>query len=324
MLALITRRLLAAALALVGISVITWGLMSLAPGDAAQIYARQFAVNGFPTAEEVAVARAHLGLDGGVLSQYGRWAVTAATGDLGRSFQSGEPVVAELARRLPATLELTLAAMTMIVVLGISAGTLAALRPNRRADLAARLTSLVVGSVPSFWLSLVLIWIFAASLGWLPSTGRDGAASLALPALALGLPGSAVVIRLVRAAVIDALAEDYVVAARARGVPEHSVVIRHALRNALVPVSTQLGLVFGALLSGAAIVETIFAWPGVGKLAVDAIASQDYPVLQGFVLFSALMYLGVNFAVDLLYRILDPRVTRETARVNQRARGLAT
>lgn len=320
MIVFVAWRALAAAFTLLGISIVTWGLMSLAPGDAAQIYARQFAASGFPTPEEVARARVELGLDGGVVSQFLHWAATALTGNLGRSFQSGERVAVELGGRLPATLELTVAAMIVIVTVGIGFGTLAALGPNRAPDLLLRGTTLVAAAVPSFWLSLVLIWIFAATLGWLPSTGRQGWDSLVLPALALALPGCAVVIRLVRGSMLDSLTEEYVTAARARGVSEAGVVVRHALRNALVPVVTHLGLAFGTLLSGAAIVETIFAWPGVGKLAVDAIAAQDYPVLQGFVLFSAVIYLVVNLGVDVAYRVLDPRVARETASIGGAAR----
>jgi ABC-type dipeptide/oligopeptide/nickel transport system permease component len=179
---------------------------------------------------------------------------------------------------------------------------------NRWPDVVARLVALVGGAMPSFWLGLLLIWLFAVQLGLLPSFGRGDWRNLVLPALTLGLLGAASYVRLLRSAMLDALGQEYIVAAKARGVGPTGVVLRHALRNALIPVATQFGLTVGALLSGAVIVETIFAWPGIGKFAIDAIGQKDYPALQGFVLFSALIYVGANVVVDVLYRVLDPRI----------------
>lgn len=308
MLNFLVRRLLQTVPVLLGISIVTWALMDLAPGDAAQLYAQQFAESGRPTAEEIARARVELGLDGNVVEQYLVWARHAVRGDLGRSFRSGRAVTADLLLHLPATLQLTAAASVVILAIGIPLGIVAALNQNRWPDMLARLTALIGGAMPSFWLSLLLIWLFAVQWRLLPSFGRGGPEHLVLPALALGLAGSGSYTRLLRAAMLDSLSQEYVLAARARGVSRFGVVVRHALRNALIPVVTQFGLTVGALLSGAVIVETIFAWPGIGKFAVDAIGQKDYPALQGFVLFSALVYVGANVMVDIVYRVLDPRI----------------
>jgi peptide/nickel transport system permease protein len=293
---------------LLGISIVTWALVALAPGDASRIYAAQFSEIGRPTAEEVERARVELGLDGNIVQQYWVWAQRAVRGDFGRSFSTGRPVRDEILAALPATVQLTAAALVVMLAIGLPLGMLAALYRDGPVDMAARLVALIGGAIPSFWLSLVLIWLFAVQLNWFPSLGRGGLRHLVLPALALGLAGAGTYTRLLRASMLDALSQDYIIAARARGVGGFGVVFRHALRNALIPVVTQFGLTVGALLSGAIIVETIFSWPGMGRLAVDAIYRKDYPSLQAFVLFSALVYVGASFLVDVLYRIVDPRI----------------
>jgi peptide/nickel transport system permease protein len=302
------RRILQTLPVMIGISVITWAMMSLAPGDAAQLYATQFSGTGRPTPAEIERAREELGLDGSLIRQYAVWAQHALQGDLGRSFRSGREVSDELLSHLPATLQLTIAGSLVTLALGIPLGTLAALNQNRWPDAAARLTALIGGAMPSFWLSLLLIWLFAVRLDLLPSFGRGGPEHLILPALALGLAGSGTYTRLLRASMLDSLSQEYILAARARGVSEAGVILRHALRNALIPVFTTFGLTFGGLLSGAVIVETIFSWPGIGRFAVDAIGQKDYPALQGFVLFSALAYVIANLIVDVTYRLVDPRI----------------
>lgn len=312
MAAFVLRRLLQTVPVLIGISIVTWGLMALAPGDAAEIYARQFAAEGRPTAEEITQARVELDLDGNIVQQYLAWARHAVRGDLGRSFRSGRMVMDEMLLHLPATLQLTAAASAVILAIGIPLGVVAALTQNRWPDALARLVALVSGAMPSFWLALLLILLFAVRLGWLPSIGRGDWRNLVLPALALGLAGAGRYTRLLRASMLDSLSQEYILAAKARGVGRFGVVVRHALRNALVPVVTQFGLTVGALLSGAVVVETIFAWPGIGKFAVDAIGQKDYPALQGFVLFSALVYVGANVAVDIVYRLIDPRIGSRT------------
>ena len=293
---------------LFGVSVVAWAMVSLAPGDASRIYAQQFAESGRPTEAEVEQARQELGLDGTVISQYRVWLSRTVQGDLGRSFATGAPVMDEVRRRAWPTLQLAGAAMFVMAALGVPLGVVAALHRNQWPDALARIVSLASGALPSFFVSLLMIWLFAAKLGWFPSLGRGGPEHLVLPAVTLGAAGAGTFTRLVRASMLDVLSQDYVAAARARGLRESRVISRHAFRNAMIPVVTQAGLTLGALLGGAAIVETIFSWPGLGKLAVDAIAARDYPVIQAVVLASAVIYVLVNVAVDIAYRVIDPRI----------------
>ena len=309
----VARRLSQMAPVLFGVSVVTWGLTSLAPGDSAEIYARQYAENGRPTVEEIARARRSLHLDGSRPEQYLHWLGRAVRGDLGHSFSSGRLVTHEIGARLPATLQLAFAAIVFVVAFGITFGVAAALSHRRLGDTVLRFAAVGGGAVPSFWLALLLIWLFAAHWHLLPSFGRgDGAINthLVLPVVSLGLVHVGAVARLTRSTMVDALNQEYVRGARARGLREHRVIVAHALRNALLPVVTQAGLTFGGMLGGAAVVETIFAWPGIGKLATDSIAAKDYPLLQGTVLVAALAYLLVGLALDLLYGRLDPRISR--------------
>ncbi|HEX2195078.1 MAG TPA: nickel ABC transporter permease [Candidatus Limnocylindria bacterium] len=304
----VARRALQIIPVVIGISVITWLMMSLAPGDAAEIYARQFAENERPTPADIERARKELALEGHPIEQYLRWAGRAVHGDLGRSFRSGRYVVREIMIYLPATLQLTASGALVILVIGLPMGVVAALYHNRWPDVLARFFALLGVGLPSFWLALLLIWLFAVQLQWLPSVGRGDWRNLILPALALGIVGSGSYTRLLRATMLDALSQEYITAARARGVGPAGVVIRHALRNALIPVVTKFGLTFGALLSGAVFVETIFSWPGVGKFAVDSISAKDYPSVQGFVLFASLTYVAANFLIDVVYPLIDPRI----------------
>lgn len=308
MIGYVVRRALQTVPVVIGISIIAWLMMSLAPGDAAEVYARQFAENERPTPADIARARKELALEGSPVEQYTRWAARAVRGDLGRSFRSGRYVVRELLIYLPATLQLTAGGALVIVCIGVPMGVIAALYHNRWPDVLARLFALLGGGVPSFWLALLLIWLFAVQLQWLPSVGRGDWRHIVLPSLALGIVGSGSYTRILRASMLDALSQEYVVAAQARGVAPLGVIVRHALRNALIPVVTKFGLTFGALLSGAVFVETIFAWPGVGKFAVEAINAKDYPAVQGFVLFASLTYVAANFVIDVLYPIVDPRI----------------
>ena len=305
------RRLAQAVPVLIGVTIVAWALAALAPGDAARNYARQFAANGHPTAEEVEQARADLHLDGNLAQQYLAWASRVVRGDLGHSFASGRPVRDELTRHAPATVELALAAVAFTVIVGIGLGIAAARWKGRLGDVVVRVLAVGGGAIPAFWMSLILIWLFAARWHLLPSGGRPGPLSSALlmPALALGLVSVGETVRLTRSSLSHAMGQEYVRAARARGLSERRVVTAHGLRNALIPVVTQLGLLLGELLAGAAVVEVVFAWPGLGKLAVDAIATKDYPVIQGVILLSAVAYLAIGLVLDLLYGRLDPRVT---------------
>ena len=230
-------------------------------------------------------------------------------GDLGTSYSSGEPVLHELVVRFPATLELALAAMLVAVAMAMALGVLAAVRRNSLIDQVTRAGALLGASIPSFWLAFLLITLFSVTLRWLPSAGRGGLSHLVLPALALALGEAAVLARLVRSSLLEVLGEDYVTTARAKGLSEAAVIGRHALRNALAAVVTQVGLLFGYLLAYSAIIEVIFVWPGVGRLAVDAIGQRDYPLIQGFVVFAGTVFVIVNLLVDLAYLWLDPRVS---------------
>lgn len=291
---------------LLGVSLITFGLINLAPGDPAEMILRAGGVE--PTREAVEALREELGLNDPVYIQYGRWLWNAACLDLGKSFRTGQPVAAEILDRFPATLELTCAAMALVVLFALPLGILAALYRHALADHLTRFGALVGASMPGFWLGLVLIYIFAVRLRLLPVMGRGGIEHLILPAVTLAFGMAATYARLLRASMLEVLGQDFIRVARAKGLAEKWVIGRHALKNALLPVVTMLGLSFGHLLGGTVIVESIFAWPGVGKFCLDAIFNRDYPVVQGYALFMAVVFVVVNLVVDLSYRLLDPRV----------------
>jgi ABC-type dipeptide/oligopeptide/nickel transport system permease component len=263
------------------------------------------------TKDAVARLREHLGLDKPFLVRYLDYVGQLARGDLGRSIQQNRPVGAELADAWPATLELTVAALLLAAAVGIAAGAASAVWPNSLFDAVARLGSLFGLSMPIFWTGLVLIVIFSLWLNWLPVGGAGSLTHLILPAVTLALPSVAMIARLTRSAVLDVLREDYVRTARAKGVGEVWVLGRHALRNALIPIITLVGLQSGQLMGGAVLTETVFAWPGLGRLMVKAIFARDYVLLQGAVLVFALAFVIINLLVDLSYGLLDPRVGRQ-------------
>ena len=278
-------------------------LLHLVPGDPVAVMLGEGA-----EAAEAERLRAELGLDRPLAEQYGRYLAGLARGDLGASLHFRRPVAALLGETLPATLELALAAMAAAIAVALPLGMLAASRRGRPADRLARAFALVGVSMPSFWLGPLLILLFSIALGWLPVSGRSGPASLVLPAVTLGLGLAALLTRMVRTAVAEELARPYVTTALAKGLSRRTALWRHALPNALIPVVTVLGLQFGSLLTGAILTETIFAWPGLGRLLIQAIRLRDYPLVQGSVLLIAGIYLVVNLATDLLYARLDPRV----------------
>lgn len=304
--AYLRRRVLSLVLVWLGISVLGHGLASLAPGDPAQIVLLR-ETGEAPTADAVRRLRHELGLDAPWPVRYGRWLGGALRGDLGESYRTGEPVLPALLARFPATLALATAALVVALVLALPCGVLAAVRRGSRWDDATRVAALAGASVPSFWLGYLLILLFAVTLRLLPVAGGDGWAHLVLPALTLGITSAAPMTRLTRAAVLDVLALDHVRTARAKGVPPPRLVARHVLRNALNPVVTVAAVRFGRLLGGAAIVETVFAWPGIGRHAVEAIFDRDYPTIQGFVLVTGTTFVVLNLLVDLAYPLLDPR-----------------
>jgi peptide/nickel transport system permease protein len=285
--------------------------MRLIPGDPALVLAGQDA-----SPEALAAIRKANGLDQPLPVQYAIWLNNALHADFGVSFFSHAPVAQLLAQRAPATLELGLAAMLVTVLLSVPTGVLAAVRQHRPLDwLISGFNGLAV-AVPSFWLGILAILLFSLALGWLPPGGagdftRDPGQALkylVLPAVTLALPGVAAVSRLVKASMLEVLGDDYVRTARAKGVAEHGVILRHALRNALVPVVTLLGLQFGRLLGGAVITESVFSWPGLGRLIRDAIGNRDYAVVQATLLLLVVTFIVINLLTDVLYGVLDPRI----------------
>jgi peptide/nickel transport system permease protein len=252
--------------------------------------------------------RRELGLDRPLPVQYLDYVAGLARGDLGVSIRSRRPVLAEIRDRLPATIELALAALTIAVALGVGLGVVAAVRKRTWIDGAAIAVALVGVSVPVFWSGFVLMIVFALELGWLPASGRGTWRHLVLPAVAVGVSSAAFIARITRGAVLEALGQDYVRTARAKGLAPSKVVLRHALRNALLPIVTVVGLQLGGLLGGAVLTETVFAWPGVGRLLVDAIVARDLPLVQGSVLVVSLLFILVNLTVDLSYAAINPRV----------------
>lgn len=301
------RRVAALVPVWLGISLFAFTLASLAPGDPAEIIllSRE---SGPPTAEEVAAMRERLRLDDPFVVQYGRWVGGALTGDFGNSFRTGEAILPQLWRKFLITLQVAVPAAAIAVVVAVSVGVLAAVRRNSLADHGSRLSALFLASVPSFVLGYLLIIVFSVKLGWLPVAGRGTWQHLVLPASTLGLATTASMMRLMRSSLLDVLGEDYVITARAMGLRERSVVGRYALKNAMIPVVTLAGLVFGFFVTGTVIIETVFAWPGLGKFVVDSIFARDYPVIQGFVVFTGTMFVLINLIVDLVYVWLDPRV----------------
>jgi ABC-type dipeptide/oligopeptide/nickel transport system permease component len=291
---------------LLGVTFIIFAMVRLIPGDPAQVIAGEQA-----TRETVEAVRRSLGLDQPIPVQYARFLIDLLSGDMGRSVRTYRPVVRELADRFPNTIELTLAAMLVASLIGITAGVVSATRQNRWPDTLSMLLALGGVSMPVFWLGLMLILLFSVILGWFPPVGRGTWTQLVLPSITLGAASAAIVARMTRSSLLEVLREDFVMTARAKGLAERLVIYKHALKNAMIPVVTVMGLQVGTLLSGAVLTETVFAWPGIGRLIVESILARDYPVVQGAVLLTALTFVFVNLAVDLVYSVLDPRIRYE-------------
>jgi len=306
MIRFLVRRLLLTIPVLLGVATLVFALIHLVPGDPVQAMLGESA-----SPADIMELRARLGMDRPLYVQYVGFLEGVARGDLGTSLRTSQPVSEAIAERLPATFELAFAAMFAAVVIAIPLGVLAAARAGTAVDHLTTTLALVGISVPNFWLGPLLAIVFSVGLGWFPVAGRGTAAHLVLPAITLGLPLASILARMTRASVIEELGELYVLAARARGVSRARAVIRHAFRNSLIPIVTVLGLQFGAVLTGAVITETIFAWPGVGRLLVQSIGSRDYPTVQGCILLIAVVYVGMNLLVDLSYGFLDPRIRYE-------------
>ena len=304
MLTWILRRILAVVPVLFGVTLAVFSMLFLVPGDPVKMMLAEFVTNP----DQVAQMRAQLHLDEPILKQYGRFVTSAARGDLGTSIRSRRPVTIEIGENLASTAQLALAAMLVAVGIGIPLGLLAALSRNSWLDVASMGTALLGVSMPSFWLGLLLIFVFSLHLVWFPATGGGDLHHLILPAVTLGMIAAAIIARLTRSSMLEVLGQDYVRTARAKGLGSFSVVVRHALKNALIPIITIFGLQFGNLLAGAVIVETVFSRPGLGRLIVGGILNKDFPLVQGVVLFVATIYVLINLLVDVAYAYADPRI----------------
>jgi len=305
--AYLVYRSLTASVVLFGVSILTFGLTYLTPGDPAKTILRQQTGHP-PTQEQVEAFRAEHGLDEPLPIQYIDWLTDVLRGDLGSSYGSGREVTALLASHLPATIELAVAAMVIALAIAVPAGVLSAVHQGEWIDVGSQLAALLGVSLPNFWLGYMLIIVFSLRLGVFPVAGIGGVSYLVLPAIALGTGMAAIITRLVRTSMLDVLDEEYVDAARSKGLRERIVVYKHALRNALIPVVTIVGLQLGFVLNGAVVIEIVFQRPGIGSLLVDAVFARDYPIVQGVVLVIALSFVATNLLVDLTYRYLDPRI----------------
>ena len=301
--AYIAKRLLLAIPVILGVAFVVFAMVRIVPGDPAQIIAGEAA-----TEEFVEAVRKDLGLDRPLLAQFASFMGNVLRGDFGRSVRSRAPVTIELRARIPNTISLTIAGLVVAVGVGVTAGVVSAIRPYSLVDTAVMLVALAGLSMPVFWSGLMLILVFAVWLGWLPAVGTGSLVHLILPGVTLGMATAAIIARMTRSSMLEVLRSDYIRTARAKGVAESSVINRHAFRNALIPVITVVGLQMGTLLSGAVLTESVFAWPGVGRLLVEGILTRDYPIVQAAVLVVALAFVLVNLVVDVLYAVVDPRI----------------
>lgn len=304
------QRIATMILVLFGVSVMTYVLIFFTPGDPARVILRQ-QMTREPTEADVRAFRAEHGLDEPLPIQYVDWLTDVLRGDLGRSYYSDAEVSFIIARRIPETVELAVAAMVVALLVAFPAGVISAVHKGQLPDYASQVGALLGLSMPNFWLGYILIIVFSLHVGVFPISGTGTFAHLVLPAVTLGTAMAAIVTRLLRSSMLEVLDEDYIRTARSVGLRERIVVYKHALRNALIPVVTIAGLQFGFLLNGAVVVEIVFQRPGLGMLLVDAIFDRDYPVVQGLVLLLAVLFVLVNFLVDVSYRYLDPRIELE-------------
>ncbi len=297
------RRLLLAVPTLLGVSMLVFGILRMLPGDPATALAGVHA-----TQEVVERIRAEHGLDKPIHLQYLGFMKDLFRGNLGKSIRTALPVTTEVVSRLIPTLELTAVSMVLAVLLGVIVGVISAAKPYTVFDYGSMLGALVGLSAPVFWLGLMLMLLFSLQLGWLPAAGRGDFRHLILPSVTLAASSVALIARFTRSTMLEVLRSEYIATARAKGLRESRVILRHALSNAMIPILTIIGLRFGALLSGAVLTENVFAWPGVGRLVVDSISARDYPVVQGAVLMIAVSFVFINLVVDLLYGVVNPRI----------------
>jgi peptide/nickel transport system permease protein len=300
----LARRVLAVVPVLFGVTLAVFSMLFLVPGDPVKMMLAEFVTSP----DQIAQMRAQLHLDEPLAQQYGRFVANALRGDLGTSIRSRRPVTTEIAENVASTAQLALASMAIAIAIGVPLGLVAALFRNTWLDVGSMVVALLGVSMPSFWLGLLMIFVFSLHLAWFPATGGGDLLHLVLPSLTLGTIASAIIARLTRSSMLEVLGQDYVRTARAKGLAWWGVVVRHALKNALIPVITIFGLQFGNLLAGAVIVETVFSRPGLGRLIVGGILAKDFPLVQGTVLFVAASYVMINVLVDVAYAFVDPRI----------------
>jgi peptide/nickel transport system permease protein len=300
----LARRLTTFIPTLLAVALVVFAIFKFVPGDPARLLAGPDA-----TAEDTALIRHEMGLDQPLYVQLGLYIWHTVTIDLGVSNRTHQPVVVEVANRLATSAELAVTAAVLAVVVGGAAGVLSAARPGSVWEILATAGSLIGICVPGFWLGLALVLVFAVQFGWLPTSGAGDFKHLILPAVSLGIPTAAIVARQIHADMRDVLGQDYVRTARAKGLPERGVLLRHALKNATIPCITLLGLEFGNMIGGAVVIETIFAWPGVGRLVFDSISNRDLPTAEGAILLLGFGFVVVNLLVDLSYAYFDPRIS---------------
>jgi peptide/nickel transport system permease protein len=300
----IIRRLLLAVPVIIGVSILVFAIIRFIPGDPARAIA---GVHASP--EYIEQVRAELLLDEGLHVQYYLYMTNCLKGDMGRSTFSRRPVTVELFERFPNTIVLAASSMFIAIIIGLSAGIISATKRYSLFDNMSMLGALVGVAAPVFWLGFMFQLLFSVNLGWLPSGGMGTWRHLVLPALTLGLATAALIARITRSSMLEVLRQDYITTARSKGLVERVVIYKHALKNALIPVVTVIGLQFGTLLGGAVLVETVFSWPGIGRLMVDSILNRDYPVVQGAVLLLAVFFVLINLVVDVIYAFLDPRIS---------------
>lgn len=297
------KRLLSTIPVLIGISLLLFFMLRMLPGDPAQVLAGQMA-----TPQEIENIRHQLGLDRPIYEQYAVYMSHLVRLDLGRSARTQNPVIDEIWARLPNTLLLTVVAITLACLFGIPAGIISAVRPYSWIDYLVTMSALFGISMPVFWLGLMLVVLFAVILQWLPAGGTGSWQHVILPSVTLASFVVAFIARMTRSTMLETLSQDFTTTARSKGLAEKVVIVKHALKNALIPIITVVGLQFGFLLGGAVLTETVFAWPGLGRLLYDSISARDYPVIQGTILIFGLLYILVNLVVDLIYAFVDPRI----------------
>jgi peptide/nickel transport system permease protein len=303
MLSYLIKRIFSTIPVLIGISLLLFFMLRMLPGDPAQVLAGQMA-----TPEEIENIRHQLGLDRPIYEQYAAYLSRLARLDLGRSARTQNPVLDEIWARLPNTLLLAVVAIGLACILGIPAGIISAVRPYSWIDYVVTISALFGMSMPVFWLGLMLVVVFSIILKWLPAGGTGSWQHVVLPSITLAAVVVAFIARMTRSTMIETLSQDFTTTARSKGLQERVVVIKHALKNAMIPIITVVGLQFGLLLGGAVLTETVFAWPGLGRLIVDSILARDYPVIQGAILMFGLLYIMVNLVVDMIYALVDPRI----------------